>query len=42
MMINVRCADCPYCQFTNIFYIRWCSYWQKIVYLTDGCTREDG
>lgn len=40
-MITVKCADCPYCQYTNEFFKRWCTYWQKIVYLTDGCTRDD-
>lgn len=40
-MITVKCSDCPYCQYTNDFFIRWCSYWNKVVYLTGGCLKED-
>ena len=40
-MADYNCNNCPYCQCTNDFFKRWCNYWNKVVYLTDGCSREE-
>lgn len=40
MINNYNCSDCPYCQASNDFFTRWCSYWDKVTFLTDCCTRE--
>ena len=40
MIEECKCSDCPYSKVTDSFFTRWCSYWNKVVYLTDGCTRD--
>lgn len=40
MINNYDCVNCPYCQVTANFLTRWCSYWKKVVFLTDSCVRE--
>ena len=38
-MKDYKCAYCAYCGTTNSFFTRWCSYWNKMTYLTSGCSR---
>lgn len=39
-MKNYKCDNCSYCETTNNFFTRWCSYWNKMTFLTSGCSRE--
>lgn len=39
-MKDYNCSDCAYCEPTNNFMTRWCSYWNKMTFLTDGCFRD--
>ena len=39
-MKDYNCDYCVYCQVTNNFYTRWCSYWNKMTFITDGCFRD--
>ena len=39
-MKDYKCDYCVYCQVTNDFHIRRCSYWNKMTFITDGCFRE--
>ncbi len=39
-MKDYNCSDCYYCEVTNNFMTRWCSYWNKMVFLTGGCCRD--
>lgn len=40
MIKDYKCSDCAYCAPTNSFFTRWCSYWNKMTYLTSGCARD--
>ncbi len=35
-----KCSDCAYCGTTNSFMTRWCSYWNKMTFLTGSCFRD--
>ena len=39
-MKNYKCDNCCYCETTNSFFTRWCSYWNKMTFLTSGCSRD--
>ena len=39
-MKDCKCRNCYYCDITNHFFTRWCSYWNTITFLTGGCSRE--
>lgn len=39
-MKSYNCSSCAYCQVTNNFMTRWCTYWNKVTFLTGGCSRE--
>ena len=39
-MKNYKCINCYYCEFTTDYFVRWCSYWKKIKFLTGGCSRK--
>ena len=41
MVVECKCDNCRYCQRTTDFFVCWCGYWNKVVYLTGGCVRED-
>jgi len=40
MIKDYKCSDCYYCDMTNNFFTRWCTYWNKVTFLTSGCARE--
>lgn len=39
-MTDYHCDSCAYCESTNDFFTRWCSYWNKVTFLTSGCSRR--
>ncbi len=39
MIKDYHCDNCAYCDPTNSFFTRWCSYWNKMTFLTSGCSR---
>ncbi len=40
MIKDYKCDNCAYCDPTNNFFTRWCSYWNKMTFLTSGCARD--
>lgn len=39
-MKDYKCVNCYYCELTTDYFIRWCSYWKKIKFLSSGCSRK--
>jgi len=41
MIVQHECIDCPYCSRTDNAFVCWCTYWQKVVRIGEGCTHEE-
>ena len=41
MIVQYECIDCPYCNRTDNAFVCWCTYWQKVVRIGEGCTHEE-
>ena len=41
MVKQYKCENCAYYEATNsFFFTRWCSYWNKVTFLTSGYSRD--
>lgn len=40
MIKQCKCENCTYCQRMSNLFTCWCSYWEKVTFLTSGCSRE--
>ena len=39
--MNYSCSNCPYCKKTADLWTCWCTYWNKVVRIGEGCTIDE-